>query len=57
MNNPTTYYGGQKYKHSDYKTEESKADLPQRVKDAIEKKADFVKEEIVDVPKKKTSKK
>lgn len=57
MNNPKTYFGGKIYIHSDYLTEESRVDLPQRVKDAIENKIVFHKEEIVDVPKKKTSKK
>ncbi len=46
---------GVKYKLSDYPTEESRADLPQTVKNAF---GDIVQEEeIVDVPKKKTSKK
>lgn len=46
---------GVKYKLSDYPTEESRADLPQNVKNAF---GDIVQEEeIVDVPKKKTSKK
>lgn len=43
------------YKLSDYPTEESRIDLPNNVKEAF---GDIVEEEeIVDVPKKKTSKK